>query len=198
MQQRLLRSQMNPHFTFNTLSAIQDHFKQDKEGASSYLVKFSRLLRLILENSTRNYVPLESELEAIEKFMDLQLIRFPNLFIYDIELTNLERDDLVFIPPMLLQPFIENSIAHGFSGINRKGEISIKLELKEEFISCIIEDNGKGISDSGEIRKNTTSTRLISDFLRKATGKSLLISNKRDEQGVVVSFLIPFKTTEND
>lgn len=198
MQQRLLRSQMNPHFTFNTLSAIQDHFKQDKVGASSYLVKFSRLLRLILENSTRNYVPLESELEAIEKFMDLQLIRFPNLFTYDIERVNLERDDLVFIPPMLLQPFIENSIAHGFSGINRKGEISIKLELKEEFISCIIEDNGKGISNSGEIRKNTTSTRLISDFLRKATGKSILITNKRDEQGVVVSFLIPFKTTEND
>ena len=76
MQQRLLRSQMNPHFMSNTLYAIQNSVKKDQEGSINYLVKFSRLLRLILENSTKNFVLLESELESLKKYMDLQLVRF--------------------------------------------------------------------------------------------------------------------------
>ena len=114
MQQRLLRSQMNPHFTFNTLYAIQNQIKKDPEGAKDYMLKFSRLLRLILENSMQNYVQLEKEIDSLKKYMDLQLLRFPSKFNYQITLKDIEEDDLIFIPPMLMQPFVENSIEHGF------------------------------------------------------------------------------------
>ena len=80
MQQRLLRAQMNPHFTFNTLSVIQNQIENNKEGATDYLLRFSRLLRLILENSIHNYIQVENELELLRKYMDLQLLRFPDKF----------------------------------------------------------------------------------------------------------------------
>ena len=118
MQQRLLRSQMNPHFTFNTLYAIQNKVKDDQKIASDYLLKFSRLLRLILENSMQDYVLFENEIDSLKKYMDLQLFRFPNKFTYEVIYKSLEEDEFIFIPPMLLQPFIENSIEHGFSDID--------------------------------------------------------------------------------
>ncbi|WP_299684716.1 histidine kinase [uncultured Dokdonia sp.] len=202
MQQRLLRSQMNPHFTFNTLYAIQNTIKKDQQGAINYLLKFSRLLRLILENSTNNYVLLEKELESLRKYMDLQLLRFPDKFEYEIHLIDLEEDDLIFIPPMLLQPYIENSIEHAFKGIEYKGKISITLSEKEEYLQCIIEDNGVGIQSKMNSHKESVSTTLISDFIEKATKQKISVLNKGDRDtstsGVITSFLIPYKQTEHD
>ena len=201
-QQRLLRSQMNPHFTFNTLYAIQTEMKKDQKGASDYLLKFSRLLRLILENSTQNYVQLGKELDALKKYIDLQSIRQSSKFDYDIRLDNLEEDDLVFIPPMLLQPFVENSIEHGFKNLDYHGKLNIVLALKGKFIHCTIEDNGNGITDEESDYKNSTSVRLISDFIEKATKSKLQIVNKstldKDQSGVHIKFLIPYRLTEND
>ena len=201
-QQRLLRSQMNPHFTFNTLYAIQTEMKKDQKSASDYLLKFSRLLRLILENSTQNYVQLEKELDAIRKYIDLQSIRQTSKFDYHIELENLEEDDLVFIPPMLLQPFVENSIEHGFSNLNYHGKLDITLSLQEKFIHCTIEDNGNGISDQESNYKKSSSVGLISDFIEKATKSKLQIIDKssldKDQSGVSIKFLIPYRLTEND
>jgi LytS/YehU family sensor histidine kinase len=201
MQQRLLRSQMNPHFTFNTLAAIQNKFKTDKERASSYLLKFSRLLRVILENSMQNYVQLEKELESLRKYMDLQLFRFPDKFNYTLKLVNLEEDELIFIPPMLIQPFVENSIEHGFVGIYYQGEIKISLEKVGEFIKCTIEDNGTGISEKLNQNKKSTSIQLISEYIERATKSKIGVYNKdktQDKTGVIISFLIPSKPTEND
>lgn len=201
-QQRLLRSQMNPHFTFNTLYAIQTEMKKDQKGASDYLLKFSRLLRLILENSTQNYVQLEKELDALKKYIDLQSIRQPSKFDYHIALENLEEDDLVFIPPMLLQPFVENSIEHGFRNLPYHGKLDIVLALKGKFIHCSIEDNGNGITNQESEYKNSTSVKLISDFIAKATKSELEIINKstldKDQSGVRIKFLIPYRLTEND
>jgi len=201
MQQRLLRSQMNPHFTFNTLAAIQNKLKTDKEKASSYLLKFSRLLRVILENSMQNYTQLFKEIESLKKYMDLQLFRFPNKFNYTIDLVDLEEDDLIFIPPMLIQPFVENSIEHGFAGIEYQGSIKILLVKEGKFIKCIIEDNGQGISEKQINSKESASIQLISDYIERATKSKITVYNKdktKDETGVVVSFLIPSKLTEND
>jgi tetratricopeptide (TPR) repeat protein len=202
MQQRLLRSQMNPHFTFNTLSAIQSRMKTDKEGSAQYLLKFSRLLRLILENSTKNYVQLEMELDSIRKYMDLQLLRFPGKFTYKISLENMEEDDLLFIPPMLIQPFVENSIEHGFKRIDYSGNIDIKLELRDKFIHCCIADNGIGLNEKTNYNKTSTSVVLISDYIQKATKSQLKFTNRQEmpgsDTGVRVEFLIPYKLTEYD
>ncbi|MFD2565834.1 sensor histidine kinase [Pseudotenacibaculum haliotis] len=202
LQQRLLRSQMNPHFTFNALYAIKNQIATDSKTATDYLLRFSRLLRLILENSVQNFVALEDELELLDKYMELQLLRFPEKFDYEISLENMERDELIFIPPMLLQPFIENSIEHGFNGIDYKGQILIKLKKLDKIISCTIIDNGIGISESSTQNKTSTSTRLISDFVLKTTKTHIKINNRNDknpnETGVVVEFLIPYKLTEYD
>ncbi len=198
IQQRLLRSQMNPHFIFNTLSVIQNQIKENKENANTYLLKFSRLLRLILENSLHNYVLIEDELESLRQYLDLQLLRFPNKFKYAINLVNFEEHDLLYIPPMLIQPFIENSIEHGFSGISTKGEISITLKLENNMLLCHIEDNGKGINDHQMRHKTSVSIGLISKFIRKVTNQKLYIINKKEHnpnnRGVLVKFLIPIKT----
>lgn len=201
MQQRLLRSQMNPHFTFNALNTIQNYVNSNQEKATNYLLKFSRLLRLILENSMQNYVPLEEELELLRKYMDLQLMRFPSKFTYDIVLKNIDEDELIFIPPMLIQPFIENSIEHGFSGIDYQGEIKIILSINKNNLTCIIDDNGVGLKNNVR-NKNSASTKLISDFILKITKTKVSvldkIKNSKKESGLQVKFLIPFKYTEND
>jgi len=202
MQQRLLRSQMNPHFMFNTLSVIQNQVKENKDGAANYLLKFSRLLRLILENSLNDYVQIENELESLRKYIDLQLIRFPKKFSYTITLDNFEEDELLFIPPMLIQPFVENSIEHGFLGIDYEGQIDIKLTLQDRFIFCIIEDNGIGLKASNSKLKDSISMGLISKFIRKTTKQQMNVIDKRNVDqnatGVLVKFLIPYKLSEHD
>ncbi len=204
MQQRLLRSQMNPHFTFNTLYAIQNTIKTNQQGAIDYLLKFSRLLRLILENSVHNYIPLELELESLRKYMDLQLLRFSDKFDYVIEINNSqnenEEEDELHIPPMLLQPFIENSIEHGFKGIAYKGIITITLKKELKYINCRIEDNGIGIS--AKRTKRVSSTQLISHFIEKTTKRKIKTINKNDvdsnQTGVIIEFLIPYKYVADD
>ncbi|WP_272150789.1 histidine kinase [Tenacibaculum aiptasiae] len=204
MQQRLLRSQMNSHFTFNTLSVIQNQIRDNQEAATAYLLKFSRLLRLILNNSLYNYVQIENELESLQKYLDLQLIRFQNKFDYKITLDNFEIDDLLYIPPMLIQPFIENSIEHGFSQIDYKGHISVNLKLlnNKKHIHCIIEDNGIGLNNKNNTSafKKSISTDLIFKFIHKATKQKISIVDKinQKESGVIIKFLIPYKHSEND
>ncbi len=202
MQQRLLRSQMSPHFTFNTLYAIQNKIKEDQDGSINYLVKFSRLLRLILENSMINYVQLEKEIESLRKYMDLQLLRFPSKFDYSITFDNLDEDELIFIPPMLIQPFVENSIEHGFLGVDYKGLVTINLTLQDKYILCTITDNGIGLKKGDNKNKTSASTGLISDFILKATKNKVKLHDRKgteiDATGVIVEFLIPYKLTEYD
>ncbi|MBX2827030.1 MAG: histidine kinase [Flavobacteriaceae bacterium] len=201
-QQRLLRSQMNPHFTFNTLYAIQNQIKKEPEAATNYLLKFSRLLRLFLENSLGDYVALEKEVESLKKYMDLQLLRVQKPFQYEFSYENMEEDELLFIPPMLLQPFVENSIEHGFSDIEHTGKITITLALQNKFIACTIEDNGKGLSHKANDQKHSVSTQLIAKFIKKSTKKDLEIIDKgtldSEGSGLLIRFLIPFKLTEHD
>ena len=202
MQQRLLRSQMSPHFMFNTLSAIQNQIRDNQKGATNYLIKFTRLLRLILENSINNYVEVESELESLRKYIDLQLLRFPNQFEYTITLEGFEEDEGICIPPMLLQPFVENSIEHGFSGIDYKGQINITLTLQDKHIACTIEDNGKGLETSDKDHQTSVSTQLISKFIYKVTKQNVITLDKKtkdlSDSGIIVKFLIPYKFSEHD
>ncbi len=202
LQQRLLRTQMNPHFTFNTLYAIQTLIKKDPQKAITYQLKFSRLLRLVLENSTANFVQLDDELVAVEQYLELQLLRFPGKFQYEILLEDIARDSLIFIPPMLMQPMIENCIEHGFAGIDYTGVITIRLSThKNGLLFCSIEDNGLGVQTEKYRLSQAKSTELIDAFLKKLTPDGLRLTNKAarktGESGVLVEFLIPCKTTPN-
>lgn len=200
MQQRLLRSQMNPHFTFNTLYAIQNQIKKEPEKATNYLLKFSRLLRLFLENSMGDYIPLEKEVDSLKKYMDLQLLRMQNTFTYEFHYENMEEDEFLFIPPMLLQPFVENSIEHGFSDIDWPGKIIITLALQDKYIACTIEDNGKGLTFSKNHNKQSASTQLIDSFLKKSTKQGLEIIDRKSintkHTGTLIRFSIPYTLTE--
>lgn len=157
LEQRLLRSQMNPHFILNTFTTIQSFISAAKiELAERYLVKFSRLLRLSLDNSIEEYVSLEDELDAITNYLELQKMRFDRKFEYNINIDeNLDTYDLV-IPPMLIQPFIENSIEHGFKGVKQGGLINVNITERDNSIYCVIEDNGCGLNGKIEKRKNSS------------------------------------------
>ncbi len=142
---KALRSQMNPHFIFNALRSIQTYIlKEQPEAANDYLLKFSRLMRNVLENSRHETVPVEDDLETLGLYMELERIRFKFPFEYTIETgatVNAEDDD---IPPLILQPFVENAIWHGLRPLSRKGHIAIRIEKEEDMLRCTIEDDGVG------------------------------------------------------
>lgn len=201
--QRLLRSQMTPHFILNTITSIQYYIRRNENKlANKYLLQFSRLLQTNLENSAEAFVSLSKELDAIRNYLELQTLRFGALFTYRI-INGMElNDELIFIPPMLIQPFVENSIIHGFKGVKDGGLITISIEKKEQCIYCIIEDNGVGKhtstresgrqSMSGEIIKERLS--LIGKEMNQMAGVSVI--NKEDVglgSGYKVELTIPYK-----
>lgn len=199
LEQRLLRSQMEPHFIFNTLAVLQSFIRHDeKEKSVKYLNKFARLLRLNLDNSRHNLVQLHQEVEALENYLSLQAIRFGNVFDYDIHPIEGCEDMDIFIPPMLMQPFVENAIQHGMRNLPYKGHISITLQLNNELLHCVIEDNGLGIVEKNEREKNSLSGIITQERLKilsKQTGKlaSIVITDKKDKggKGVKVTLIIP-------
>jgi len=144
-EMKALRAQMNPHFIFNSLHSINKYvMENDKENASAYLSKFSKLMRLVLENSRQQEVPLESDLSALELYMQLESLRFQNKFQYIIEVDPSIDKENTLIPPLLLQPFAENSILHGIQN-KEGGLIKINISAAENnMMRCTVEDNGTG------------------------------------------------------
>jgi tetratricopeptide (TPR) repeat protein len=144
VEMKALRVQMNPHFIFNSLQSINKYvIDNDKENASSYLSKFANLMRLILENSREQEVPLEKDLHALELYMQLESLRFKNRFTYVIETDPGIDKENTLIPPLLLQPFVENAIIHGMQH-KEKGLIKISVNKQNNMIKCVVEDNGLG------------------------------------------------------
>jgi LytS/YehU family sensor histidine kinase len=188
---------MNPHFIFNVLSSIQNLVKKDAKAASKFITKFSRLLRTVLENSRQNFVPLEDEIEVLKNYLDLQKLRFPDLFDYQIEMDDALEGRMIAIPPMLIQPFVENAIEHGFKGIERQGLIEIRLtnnkSASDNYINCCIVDNGIGYQMNPTTTKKSASVELISSFIKKATGTAIRISYRDQEKstGTAIQFKIP-------
>lgn len=196
-QQRLLRAQMSPHFIFNVLSSIQNLIRTDVERVPNFITKFSRLLRAVLENSMQNYTSILSEVEVVRNYLDLQQLRFPDIFDYEINIDPDLNDELVKIPPMLIQPFVENAIEHGFKGLKYKGLISLSLKKivkgKKMMIHCRIVDNGLGFIDYKIKNKKSVSVQLISDFIQKLTGKEIKKSylDISKKTGTKIEFDIP-------
>ncbi len=145
LQLSALQTQLNPHFLFNALNAIQYFIlNKDEITANDYLSKFSRLMRLYLEASNTRYIPLTEELELLELYIELERLRFEGHFDYEIHIDqNLDLDNIE-LPSMLLQPFVENAINHGLRHKKETGLLKITFSEEEDMFSCSIEDNGVG------------------------------------------------------
>ena len=141
---KALRSQMNPHFIFNSLNSIGDYIlKNDTQAASDYLSKFAKLMRMTLENSEKKEILLSEDITLLKTYMDIERKRFNNKFNYTIDIeTSLDPDDIL-VPPMILQPFIENSIIHGLA-LKDEGHITISFKAQNNMLICSVDDNGIG------------------------------------------------------
>lgn len=158
LQQKILRSQMNPHFLFNVLGSIQSFMiKNEPAKASGYLSQFASLVRATLEYSASESISLEHELEMLKNYIELEQMRMPEKFDYSIELHDIEEPDFIHIPPMLVQPFVENSVKHGFKDMSNDGKITIRITGLSEMLKIDIEDNGVGIHSHVDKTKNHTS-----------------------------------------
>lgn len=139
------QARMNPHFIFNSLNAIQYFIvNNDKESTLNYLSKFARLLRQVLDNSVASSISVESELQILRSYMEMESMRFENKFEYVIETGEGLDPASTEIPGMILQPFVENAIVHGLLNKQGKGRLSIRLEKVGSTIICSIRDNGIG------------------------------------------------------
>jgi len=147
---KLFRSQMDPHFIFNALGSIQSFMYQNEPGkAASYLGQFSSLTRSVLKNSNLELITLEEELETLKNYIEIEKMRKRNCFSYQLEIDEKIEPDFIYVPPIFLQPFVENSIQHGFLKTDcNRGMISIQIEQQPKSIRITITDNGQGINAS--------------------------------------------------
>jgi anti-sigma regulatory factor (Ser/Thr protein kinase)/tetratricopeptide (TPR) repeat protein len=168
LETQALRSQMNPHFIFNALNSINAYVQEnDQDSASTYLIKFARVMRAVLENSRHTEVSLKEDLDALRGYMELERMRMQNKFDFSIEVaSNLDSEE-VLVPPLVVQPFVENAIWHGMSGKEGKGHISLRVDRREGQLVWTIEDDGIG-------RNGTKATEPAAEDQNTATKKTSL------------------------
>ncbi|MBI3218237.1 MAG: histidine kinase [Bacteroidetes bacterium] len=192
VEMKALKAQMNPHFIFNSLNSINWYIiKSESEKASLYLTKFSKLIRLILDNSNHKIISLDQEMSALKLYLDLEVLRFNEKFTYSIAIQPELNPLSIGVPPMIIQPFVENAIWHGLLHKESVGKLEIQIDTMPGGIQCIITDNGVGRKKAGELKSkaadkeksygmNITRDRL--DMLnRESTVASIEIIDLEDE-----------------
>lgn len=187
LEQKALRLQMNPHFIFNSLNSIQSYIlSNDAEKAVLYLGKFSQLMRLILTNSANKSISLKEELKSITYYLDLEKLRFENKFDYTINLDKDMDEEFIEIPPMIIQPYIENAIIHGLLHKPTKGKIDITFKQEEEKLICTVVDDGVGRQRSMEIAKQSGMKKKSRGMLITQARLEILNRQSNDEFSVKV------------
>lgn len=196
-RQNLLRTQLNPHFVFNSLNAIQNYILTNKSLESAdYLSDFAHLMRLVLEGSREEFVSLEDEIKLIDYYLKLQATRFNNLFEYSIDVDNTIDTENLQIPFMLLQPFIENSVEHGVKGLENRN-IDISIKQIDSSINITIEDDGRGFDKTKESKADHTSyaikiTKERIENLEKLNGIDVKMNiDSKIDNGTKIEFIIP-------
>jgi ligand-binding sensor domain-containing protein len=215
LEQVALRSQMNPHFIFNCLTSIQQLIVSGNTiEANEYLVKFARLMRKTLENANNSFISLENEKEFLEEYVELEQLRIPGQFDFQIEIDETLNASTIEIPNMIIQPLVENSIRHGIMPLtDRKGQIEIHFSKQADWLRCAVKDNGIGYNP------NTLSTSQFftkhKSFGKDIVQKRLQILNEgvennnlfnieilKNEDGInagtIITILLPIKTPQND
>jgi histidine kinase/YXYXY domain-containing protein len=158
LEMQALRSQMNPHFIFNSLNSINMFIlENNKLQASEYLSKFSKLIRLILQNSQEAFIPLERELQALQLYLELESLRFDQKFEYKITIADSVDTTILKVPPLIIQPYVENAIWHGLMHKKEKGHLDIELSQEKEILICKIVDDGVGRIRAEELKTKSAS-----------------------------------------
>lgn len=174
LEQKALRLQMNPHFIFNALNSIQGFIiDNDRLSARKYLVKFARLMRLIMENSARKTVSLQNEINVLDDYLELTTLRFPGKFSFEISKEEPVDADACEIPPMLLQPFVENAVLHGLAARGEGGLLTVRFQKKDNHLECLIEDNGigRGKAMQNKLHSHKSTGMLVTEERLKAFGE---------------------------
>jgi LytS/YehU family sensor histidine kinase len=144
IEMKALRAQMNPHFIFNCMNSIYKYMhQQDVQSAGDYLVRFSKLIRTVLENSNHREVALADDLTALELYIQMEQLRLRQKFDYRIEVDEKINTQSTLIPPLILQPFVENAIWHGLKNKKEKGFLEIKIERNDSVMKYTIIDDGE-------------------------------------------------------
>lgn len=192
LKMKALQAQINPHFLFNCMNSTNRMILEgDNENASIYLSKFSKLVRLILENAESTKITLQSELTLLESYIQLEALRFKGKIEYKIKVDESIDPDDIYLPSMVLQPFVENAIWHGLvhkNGEAEKGVIEISIKEENNRLYCIIEDNGVGREKAREmqqqsvLKKKSLGMKITEERLR-------LLSKEQAEQLVRITDL---------
>jgi tetratricopeptide (TPR) repeat protein len=154
-EQKALHLQMNPHFVFNCLGSISSFIVQNgTDSAIKYLSKFSKLMRLTLEYSKGSLIPIDKEIESLQNYLELEQLRFNNKFEFKIHSSSSIEDDMA-LPPLLVQPFVENAILHGIVPKDGDGRIEVNFNVINEQLICTITDDGIGITKSKAMKENS-------------------------------------------
>ncbi|UPK72356.1 two-component regulator propeller domain-containing protein [Chitinophaga filiformis] len=208
LEAKALTNQMNPHFIFNSLNSVQ-HLIMEKEEkqALNFLSDFATLMRQMLNNSRKSFISLEEEIAFLTRYIELEKIRFANVFTYQF----IQQDDLkdytIYIPPMIIQPIVENAIKHGLAPKNGSGRLEVKLVLREDMLYCSVDDDGIGWERANEIKSGrlvkheSTALSVIRERLQIIksfngnVGKLEIIDKFKsgfgNKEGTLVEILIP-------
>ena len=194
LEQKARQLQMNPHFIFNALNSIQSLVtRKDFDGSRAYILKFGKLMRAVLDNSRKEMIPLEKEIDTLQKYLEMEQFCRDGKFDFKINTDGIENDDLN-IPPMLLQPFVENAILHGVAPLkDRRGLIEINFTENKNKLMVEIKDNGVGLNKSPDVgveKKRSSAGIAVTRERIKILNGSLAIKNNK-ENGASVNVSIP-------
>ena len=184
-----LRAQMNPHFIFNSLNSINLFILENNRlQASEYLSKFSKLIRLILQNSQEAYIPLEKELEALQLYMELESLRFENKFDYTISVADDIDATVMKVPPLIIQPFVENAIWHGLLHKKENGHLEIAAYTNGQVLYYKITDNGIGRKKAGELKSKSAEKQKSMGM--SITADRIALLKRQGQTSIIISDLV--------
>ena len=199
-KQKLLRSQMNPHFIYNALSAIQNFILSNNSMESvTYISEFSGLMRMVLENSRKDLITLKEDVDFVNYYLKLQKLRFNDKFNYSISIEEGINQEMLKLPPMLTQPFIENAVEHGMRQIEKDGTIQVIYKMVEKELIITVIDNGKGMMHEDNSEHKSLATKITKERIDNiAKMQNVRIKMEigeafpyEDKKGVKVLFKIP-------
>ncbi len=191
LEMQALRAQMNPHFIFNSLNSINRFILlNNKLQASEYLTKFSKLVRLILQNSQSSLIPLESELEALQLYLELEAVRFDHHFVFNIRINGDIDTPAIKVPPLIIQPYAENAIWHGLMHKEEKGHLQIELSEEEDRLCCKIVDDGVGRKKAGELKSKSASAHKSMGMQITANRIAMLQKSEQVETQIKITDLV--------
>jgi tetratricopeptide (TPR) repeat protein/anti-sigma regulatory factor (Ser/Thr protein kinase) len=191
LKMQTLRTQMNPHFIFNSLNSINRFIlENNKPDSSRYLTKFSRLIRMILQNSQSSFISLKSELESLELYLDMEVMRFDSHFTYKIIVSPELNTSRIKIPPLIIQPYVENAIWHGLMHKEEKGELEIEVVQEEHCLYITITDNGIGREQAARIASKSATKHKSMGLLITADRIAMIQSANGNESSVMIKDLV--------